>query len=184
MAKARRKSIPFVMGSIYIRGSHTELSDTFSPTVPGQQLVGELRMVHGEAPAINTRTDQGPVEIKTYTFGTRFEFRYRTAGVQPAVDSVEGICASIRADFAVEYALTGDAIPEADQLKEWGEGTALNHIWPYWREFCHSSMQRMQLPIVLVPLLNVILSPELDPASEEAKPTKRAPARKKLAAKE
>jgi hypothetical protein len=95
-------------------------------------------------------------------------------------------CASIQVDIAVEYCLDGEKMPNAESLKAWAASGVLTHAWPYWREFCHSMMVKMSLPVIMVPLLNLL--PPTAPAAlqvmqplngTEPKPAKKARAKKK-----
>lgn len=173
-------TLPLQLNAIYIRSSRTELAPTFNPTIPGQEVAGEFRMNPCETPS---EIVVGPKDSPTSTilaFVSSFEFRYSRVA-EDADRSVplnlDDVCATICVDIAVEYLLQGE-MPSPEQLKAWAASASLNHAWPYWREFCHSTMVKMQLPVSLVPLLNMQPKGAVDAQAGGSAPKK--PRAKKL----
>ena len=65
------------------------------------------------------------------------------------------LASSIKAVFIAEYKIVNNIeIPEV-ALAEFGKFNATHNIWPYWREFCHSTCSRMSLPVIVMPLLRM-----------------------------
>ncbi len=44
---------------------------------------------------------------------------------------------------------------DADILKDFGKANALYHVWPYWREYVQSTMVRLKLPAVSIPMFRL-----------------------------
>lgn len=107
--------------------------------------------------------------ISTCTFTTRFELRYiqQSEDVIAASESEDGaqLAAEIVADISIEYNIDPSEIPSQADLQLWGSGNALFQTWPYWREYCQSTLSRMNLPITIMPMLNVD-KPNQDEAME------------------
>lgn len=149
---------PFSLQAIYIRESSTNLAASFNPTLGGQTLAGHFRTSRIGPPEIkDVISDQGE-SIQAIAFSAKFEFRYTKKSGNPADEdpSIEtNVCASIEAKINVEYVLIGEKMPPEDYLNHWAATAALNHAWPYWREFCSSAMTKMNLPVLIVPLLDL-----------------------------
>ena len=182
MAEQSPILLPLELRSIYVRSMHSETMPTFNPTIGGQQLAGEFRVTPSEVPivvAIDSGTDDHATLL---SFISSFEFRYSRVieGIEMPIPSPGDICATICVDIAAEYQLTGE-MPSAEHLKGWGETISLNHVWPYWREFCASTMTRMSLPLAIAPLLNIrTKAPELADEIALVPPRQKRPSRKKL----
>lgn len=43
----------------------------------------------------------------------------------------------------------------ADVLKEFGTANGLYHVWPYWREYVQSTMVRLKLPAITIPMFRL-----------------------------
>ena len=52
---------------------------------------------------------------------------------------------------------SADALSELSQesIEGFGQANALYHVWPYWREFVHSSLDRMRMPVIAVPMFRL-----------------------------
>jgi hypothetical protein len=88
------------------------------------------------------------------------------------------ISATIVAEYQVIDGLSADAV------KEFADHNGLFHIWPFWREYVHSTCARLRIPVVPVPMYtlpNIPRPQELygSVASEgDPKPTKPKRAKK------
>lgn len=152
------KSLPLILRTIYIRGSRMGLSDDFDPLVPGQELRGQFR--HTDATVNKNEiidTASGRLIGHTYTFLTRFEFRYDRADISPTQndETNENTLAAISSEIAAVYNSNSEEILSDAEIAQWGQTSVLVHCWPYWRELCHSATARMNLPITLMPMLDV-----------------------------
>ena len=62
--------------------------------------------------------------------------------------------AKVEVTYRVAYALRPDApTPREEVVTRFGELVTMFAVWPYWREFLQSSLTRMGLPPVTIPLL-------------------------------
>ena len=134
--------------TIYFRDCAASMSETFDPLVGGQSLAGQLRKF-GATCVMTQFPDAGGAKVPGYVFLTKFEFRYVLE------DKPDQLVASISATIATCYYLKAGA--ELDEIAQfaWGESSALFHAWPYWREYAHSALARLNLPVALVPMLDV-----------------------------
>jgi preprotein translocase subunit SecB len=67
-------------------------------------------------------------------------------------DGREGL--RINARFGLTYKIKSIKDITDEQVKIVGQTLGLNNAWPYWREFVQSTIGRMGLPPLLLPLIN------------------------------
>lgn len=160
----KREPSPFALRAVYLREAKQWMADDFDPTLPGQAVSGLFRLSGHRVDVQEAIADApGSELIKTCRFTTKFEFRYRrTQEDEPSTDEQlsneqvdKNLLAEITASITVDYLIESSEAPSQDKLQEWAAGNALVHCWPYWREFCHSTLVRMNLPITMIPLMNI-----------------------------
>lgn len=63
----------------------------------------------------------------------------------------------IKAEFGAHYAVADDADLEAmgQSLSVFCQHNVGFHVWPYWREFVHSTCSRMSLPLIPIPMYQI-----------------------------
>jgi len=177
--------LPFSLRSIYIRNSSTRTDDRFDPLLPGQQLMplfrnGEVRCDCRE----HKISDNGKETVfLSCAFTSKFEFAYiqPTEGNQPVTDEdiEKAIAAQIIAEITADYLVNLPSLPDADVINNWASRNVILHTWPYWREFCHSTLSKMNLPVTIIPLVQMF--PD-DSHTNAAAPAKKAIQRKTKAA--
>lgn len=159
---------------IYLRNSSTKMAQTFNPLQPNQQL----HIVSKFSPLGSFQTGVSLGFVVEYTV---LYFLADGAAPQSAPEAMDETLAvaRINAEFAVDYALAAGALPPtSERLQQFGNGSAMLHTWPYWREYCHATMMRMSLPVMMVPLLTVVQAAP-DAALDVAVPVPEVKARKK-----
>jgi len=144
--------------SIYIREGRLWIADDFNPLIPGQELLGEYRIIKNHK-RMTTDLQLSDSLKRWYAFITKYEFRYRMKPQNPNTEGklIAEVIASISADYE---AIDPESISD-DQLAQWGE-TVIFHTWPYWREYCQTSLTRMNLPTAIMPLLVASQKQEAD----------------------
>lgn len=151
--------LPYTLRSIYLRNSTTRMSDRFDPLIPGQPLNGVFRNTPGQVDCQETTLEVDGTSnlIKSCCFKVRFDFAYTDPAhgdqVMTEEDVEKSLLAQITAEIAVDYQFNGTVFPTSEELQKWANGNVVLHAWPYWREFCHSAMLRMGLPVTLIPLV-------------------------------
>lgn len=160
MRKTKKKETrPFSLRAVYLREGKQWMSDGFDPMLPGQRLSGQFR-VSGHKIEVQEAVENIPdaKTIKTCRITSKYEFRYLDIPVD--IQPKEGeddkyLIAEISAFITVDYLIEISETPPAEKLEQWASGNALLHCWPYWREFCHSTMLRMNLPVTMMPMMEV-----------------------------
>lgn len=99
---------------------------------------------------VNVKVDQPDCRISAdVTF--RMQAAYDEDTTAPASDFAINLTAKYRA----LYSLSEESELSQSQLAEFCEHASIACLWPLWREFVISMMQRMSLPPLIVPLLNM-----------------------------
>lgn len=150
---------PFSLRGVYLREGKQWISDDFDPLLPGQQLSGQTKVAgHGIKIQEAVENTQDAKVIKSCQITMDFGFRYLSSKAEESSEDGEDgkdIIAEISARITVDYLLESSEVPPKEKLEQWAKGNSLLHCWPYWREFCHSTLSRMSLPITMMPMLDL-----------------------------
>lgn len=158
MAKAKKKEpLPFSLRSVYWREGKQWMAESFDPMLPGQQLFGQFK-TSGHRVEVREAVENIPdaKPIRTCLITTNFQFRYLNAHLdKPSKDDENGksLVAEISARITVDYLIGTPETPSKEELEHWASKNALLHCWPYWREFCHSTLLHMNLPVTVMPMM-------------------------------
>jgi preprotein translocase subunit SecB len=60
---------------------------------------------------------------------------------------------AVEAAFALEYGISGDESVHPAEVAAFAKLNGLYNAWPYWREYVQSTVSRMGLPPVVLPVL-------------------------------
>lgn len=152
---------PFSLRSVYLRDGKQWIADGFDPVLPGQPLYGQFRTA-GTHIEVQEAVENIPnaQSIKSCRITSKFEFRYldepREKQDRKTIDSSDKhLIAEVSASFTVDYLINAQEIPHEEKLSQWASSNALLHCWPYWREFCQSTLLRMNLPVIMMPMMEV-----------------------------
>lgn len=166
MAKEAPKpdTVAYTLRGIYLRQGRAVLRDGFDPTIPGQPLHAIHRSGSGKA-FITTAQDKDTGQpVQFFTLQHDFEFIYLVR--ETPIDSTESpptlddADAAVTMTVCVSYQTIGETGITEQEIRELGEKSSLFLAWPYWREYCQSSLMRMGLPVFNVPLLNIQMQAE------------------------
>ena len=116
-------------------GFHTNIE---SPSEAGDAQIGVIP---------NTAVVAREVDAFVIAVQLRVEIPSRDPQQEPAV--------GVTADYHVRYSHASDLNPTDEELAAFGRCNALFNTWPYFREFVHAAMSRMELPPLLIPLLKM-----------------------------
>ena len=82
-----------------------------------------------------------------------------------AVTGADDLLAEIGAVFNLSYHLPADEVFSTEEIERFGQFNAVFNAWPYWREFVQTSLSRMDMPSLTVPLYRL---PRRESAQEES----------------
>ncbi len=135
-----------IINDVYLKNSKAHCDDDFDPKSTDQLeglLVQQMHVVHkSEVVKIE---DDGELLRVFIRLGSRWV--YPTEAEEPEVK------AFIEGDFIAEYKIA-DSLEQAC-IDEFAMKNASFHVWPYWREFLSSHCERMRLPRVVLPTVQL-----------------------------
>lgn len=136
------------------------MSDDFDPVLPGQPLQGQFK-VSGHHILVQEAVEnkEEAETIKSCRVTLSFEFRYLNTPTEDTPPQWEEdskyLAAEILARITVDYLIETAETPPQEKLEQWAKSNALLHCWPYWREYCHSTLLRMDLPVTMMPMMEI-----------------------------
>ena len=152
---------------VYLHDSKAKIYNDFDPLLPNQELTGQFN--------INTKSytkkeihEEGGAEHVFLVYQTEARMRYLKGPIQEEIKEGLGndeqleklVAAVIVAVFTAEYLIKCDEELPHDAILEFGRINVPHQIWPYWREYCHSTCARMSLPVSILPMLSINKSTE------------------------
>lgn len=160
---------------VYISASNSSFHNDFDPLMPNQMLTGQY--------TINTvRIDLKTLTDEESNVTHRFLRCYVQAGMryflgeQPTDEEMQNeawikskLASEISAIYCVEYSIRPDVELTSEENAEFGRVNVPYHVWPYWREYCQNTCNRMNLPVSVVPMLIIDPIPKMQ--STPASPT-------------
>lgn len=142
----------------------------------------EIRLVRAKlASALKPETPIEPLEIAfqhksrhvdtvppLFRVAVSFKMTGKLAGVETAPVSVE-------CDFEADYELLEGFTLSPDAARAFKDGNAVFNLWPYFREYLQSSLQRMGMPAFTAPFLRLHPKPRKGAAKGSEIPKSSAP---------
>lgn len=80
----------------------------------------------------------------------------------------EAVPVSVECDFEADYELADGFTLSPEAARAFKDGNAVFNMWPYFREYLQSSLQRMGLPVLTAPFLR------LQPKAKRTEKTREA----------
>lgn len=169
---------------VYLHSTNAYIHNGFDPLIPNQQLVGQIN-IGTNSYYFKEFQDEIGVKQKFLVYRTEARMRYLKGSVPDELEkSLENegqldklMAAEIVAIFFSEYVIKCDEELSQDAILEFGRINVPHQIWPYWREYCHSTCARMSLPVSILPMFVINKATEtLQPenwAENELSPTKK-----------
>jgi len=126
---------------------------------PNQELIGQFN-IGTKSCSVKELEEETGINHKFLVFQTEARMRYLKGPIsdelkqnpenEEALDKLTAV--EIVAIFVSEYAINCDEELPQDAIFEFGRINVPHQIWPYWREYCHSTCARMSLPVSILPM--------------------------------
>lgn len=144
--------------SVYINSSTSSFLNDFDPLVSNQMLTGQYAINTVGAYRKNVINDSEEIQASFIRFHVQANMRYIKGGpkdeeLQNEEWIKENIASEINAVYCVEYAIKPDTELAEEEIAAFGKVNVPYHIWPFWREYCQNTCNRMNLPVSIVPML-------------------------------
>jgi len=111
----------------------------------------------GEMTSIDVDVVKKPEGDGLLLIRTQFNLEIRGGGGEGELQ------AEVRGIFELSYQVPADEKFSSDELKGFGKVNAVFNAWPYWRELVQSSLARMSMPVLTVPVHRL---PSNEPAGD------------------
>lgn len=146
---------------VYLAQSTSELHDGFDPkyvfNLEDLDLQTFTFIDHHEIAGIKKHESDDEIRLLRTTFSFGARWLCQPIGEQPSLTTNETsetddpriVQATIEARFISEYIITQEV--DKDKLDEFAETIAAVEVYPYWREFLSSQINRMHLTGVTMP---------------------------------
>lgn len=132
---------------VYLRSSHSECVEGFCPQYEDFSSL-HLQQMHiiKRAAVFETESADQLLQIQIL-MGTRWV-------VSTSIADQPDIKAFIEAEFVAEYRFKSNNIDQ-ETIDEFAQKNASYHVWPYWREYLASQTERLRLPRVVLPTMQL-----------------------------
>lgn len=140
------------------QNSTFSIAEDFQPDVEDGHDIGiQLRTAYSNC-VVDDLFEINEGRLCRYRFFYELGVRVLDSGSDEGEDSGLAVIATISARMYSQYVEVRDsdtAEIDADVLQEFGEANALYHVWPYWREYVQSTMVRLKLPAISIPMFRL-----------------------------
>ncbi|PPK75626.1 hypothetical protein B0F87_10595 [Methylobacter tundripaludum] len=139
---------------VYLRGSIAKCFDDFDPKYNNEleKLAFQTKHIVKQSEVVEVGKEI--VELKKRQLLLRVFIDFGVRWVDTSIeDEAQSVCAMIEAEFVAEYVIK----EEMDQacIDEYARKNASYHVWPYWREFLMNQCNRMHLPRLVLPAMQL-----------------------------
>lgn len=133
---------------VYLRGVTARCKDDFDPKYDSNNESLTVQLMHYVRQSIVVKFDENDSTLLRVFIETGA--RWIDEKIE---DENESILASIEAEYIAEYSMA--ELLEKACIDEFSLKNASYHVWPYWREFLSNHCDRMHLPKVVVPAVQL-----------------------------
>ena len=142
---------------VYLYSSYCKVDDNFEPKFEdGNNIENEFKHYVTQSQILEVEEDDGSKSKLFRVFvelGARFIRQGEVKEEQSSDDSTTDTLAIIEATFVSEYRVKKDISEES--MKTFSLKNASYHIWPYWREYLMTQCNRMNLPKIAAPMIQL-----------------------------
>ena len=132
---------------VYLRGIVAQCAGDFDPKhFPDFESLIIQSKHHVKKSAVLESDETGDLVLQVFVdLGTRW--------TDEKEDDGEAVKAFVEAEFVAEYIMSN--MLEKSSIDEFCLKNASYHIWPYWRELLSSQCDRMHLPKIVLPTVQL-----------------------------
>lgn len=133
--------------NIYLKNSIIDVHEDIHPNTKGIGDVHVLKKMFVEGCEGYESSDD--INSSIYLFKVSFGFIYSK---NKNIESEDDILTKIEATYIAQY-ISEETLLEDELINTFGKHNVPYHVWPYWREYLQSTLQRMELPTHTLPML-------------------------------
>ncbi|WP_129781784.1 hypothetical protein [Peristeroidobacter soli] len=140
-----------VLQDVFVRRAEAHTEDGFDPKYSKDLLGVQIKFTNSaDIERFELTEDSEPhrkISVLRYSVDTGVRF--------VVTDSLEAaeptIRAEISATFSADYVVSNEEVITEEAMSAFAQNVTY-HIWPYWREFIHSTCARLRLPSAVLPM--------------------------------
>lgn len=144
--------------TVYISASSCMFLNDFDPLLPSQMLTGQYAINTVSISRKNLINEIEKIQARYIRFHVQASMRYMKG--EPTDEQMkneewvkESTASEINAVYCVEYAIKPDIELTEEEIGAFANVNVPYHVWPFWREYCQNTCNRMNLPVSMVPML-------------------------------
>lgn len=151
----RRLQQSLILQDVYVRTANATILGEFDPKDHSDLSFSiQLRFAVESSQHKPNRDDETLPGLVRYFIDTGLRFV-----PEDASESDPAPIAEITAVFVVDYEARDPSAVTPVSLETFHQN-AMHHVWPFWREFIHTSSGRLRLPSVILPIKQPLKRPE------------------------
>jgi hypothetical protein len=153
----RRLQQSIVLQDVYVREANATILGAFDPKADDELNFGiQLRFSVESVEFKPSPSNEDRVGVVRYLIDTGLRFVQNS---DQGGDADPVPIAEITAIFVADYEARDGSVVTDESLEAFNQN-ALHHVWPFWREFIHTSSGRLRLPSVILPIRQPLKRPE------------------------
>ncbi len=117
------------------------------------EAAGEVSVTYRHRARVNLH-DSDPSRVRVFTDFVLEQSNDEDGDGQTPADS-QGERLSITATFRLDYRVPDAGEFTDEQLSAFGQVNGVYNAWPFWREYVYSTMARLGLPPITMPVLHL-----------------------------
>ena len=121
--------------------------------------LSSTRFIQAPAGAIGIAIDFESKQLTAPAGAISLQVGFKMAGTEspdePEATRNEEPMVTVSCSYDVEYVVREGFQPSKAQIDAFREGNAIFNVWPYFREYLQSSLQRMGFPPFVAPFLKI-----------------------------
>jgi hypothetical protein len=135
--------------NVFVREFEQTMHENFQPALDNTDLRVQHKRGYGDGCIVNKATpENGEDEFLIYRF--KYDCAMRLVEENSLDDDSPIVVFELKATFVADYE-SAIEITNQEDINAFGCEYVGYHVWPYWREFVQSSLQKSGLPIVPLP---------------------------------
>jgi len=149
----RQMQRALILQDVYVRKAEAHTEGNFDPKYSKDQLGVQIKFATvPEVERFELSDDSDPEQkIRFLRFSVETGVRFVVADSHDTSDPA--VRAEITATFSADYAVKNQNDVTDDGVMAFSESENVTyHVWPYWREFIHSTCARLRLPSAVLPM--------------------------------
>lgn len=138
--------------NVFVREFEQSIAEDFQPALDNIEMLAQHKRGFGDGCIVNIAESEDEDTFVIYRF--KYDCGVRFVLANTVEDDSPKVLYEIEATFVADYS-SSENIEDKEAINDFGHRYVGYHVWPYWREFVQSSLQRSGLPTIVIPQYRV-----------------------------